>query len=447
MAVPPDAAGRLDCLLGPEVFDKAREDLGDLRLIDGKGREIPYALRVRPVAGKAGVKSRRPPFNQSPQRRRSSAGIEFRPGAPKPVEHRSLTVEPDVADNYRRAPRWRAATTAPTGGRCWKTAKEQPSLRVGDQAIDARTLTYPVSRFRYLRVIVYPDKAGDDKPNPPRVQIYKAVEKEGEDVTAPVTISPREPVPTPDGPGSVWYLTVRDRNGVDLTTFWERLSFEVSNPEFSRPYFVETADAGEPLRRLTAGQWVRSPGDPGPAATFSEVRARRLRLVVTDNRSAPLLLRTAVSTTAARELVFNLPDSWAPPLRLYFGNPDAPPGRYGDYAAALPAVLDPPPTRVAPGHGQVRAWELGAREPRLPRTAEAVHRAISVADLCGVEPGGADAAGDSAVSTCARRAVARARRPDAFVPGVRIADAAANLSAMNGCVPPHEVSYLTTPAC
>ena len=43
----PQGAGRMDCILTPAVFDKAREDLGDLRLIDGAGREIPYAIRVR----------------------------------------------------------------------------------------------------------------------------------------------------------------------------------------------------------------------------------------------------------------------------------------------------------------------------------------------------------------------------------------------------------------
>src|SRR5262249_26682930 len=43
----PGAPRYFDFLLTPGVFDKARADLADLRLYDGQGREIPYALRVR----------------------------------------------------------------------------------------------------------------------------------------------------------------------------------------------------------------------------------------------------------------------------------------------------------------------------------------------------------------------------------------------------------------
>ncbi len=347
LAVPPGASGRMDCILTPAVFDKAREDLGDLRLIDGAGRELPYAIRVRrshaeleEIPAKA--------FNQV-RNADGSAETSFDLGA-RPPENRSLTVEPDGA-NYRR----RAQVQGSDDGADWRTLVNDSSLvslRVGDQAIDARTLTYPASRFRYLRVRVYPDKAGDDKVNPPRVRMSRAVEKQGEDYTAPVEIGPREPVPTPGGPGSAWFLSVRDARGADLEAYWERLSFDVANVEFSRSYSVEEADPGWTPRPLSAGgsRWVRAPGDSSPlTATLSEVSSRRLRLIVTDNRDPPLRLTAARSTTAARQLVFSPPAGWSPPLRLYFGNPDAAPGRYSDYAAALPAVLDPPPTRVRLG--------------------------------------------------------------------------------------------------
>ena len=150
-------------------------------------------------------------------------------------------------------------------GADWRTLVDDGplvSLRVGDQAIDARTLTYPASRFRYLRMHVYPDKAGDNKVNPLRVRVWRAVEKQGEDYTVPVEIGPREPVPTPGGPGSAWFLSVRDARGADLEAYWERLSFDVANEEFSRSYSVEEADPGWTPRPLSAGgsRWVRAPG-------------------------------------------------------------------------------------------------------------------------------------------------------------------------------------------
>src|SRR4051812_11105819 len=46
LTIPADSgAAYFDCLMGPHVFDKARIDLGDLRLVDATGHEVPYALR------------------------------------------------------------------------------------------------------------------------------------------------------------------------------------------------------------------------------------------------------------------------------------------------------------------------------------------------------------------------------------------------------------------
>ena len=41
------APGTYDLMVPLHVMDKAREDLADLRLYDARGREIPYALRIR----------------------------------------------------------------------------------------------------------------------------------------------------------------------------------------------------------------------------------------------------------------------------------------------------------------------------------------------------------------------------------------------------------------
>src|SRR4051812_47864228 len=48
LRLPPDRTAPLDdFVLPPAVFDGARADLGDLRLYDPSGKEVPYALRVR----------------------------------------------------------------------------------------------------------------------------------------------------------------------------------------------------------------------------------------------------------------------------------------------------------------------------------------------------------------------------------------------------------------
>src|SRR3954465_443408 len=46
--LPPARDARLyDFVLPAEVFDGARADLGDLRLYDPAGKEVPYPLRIR----------------------------------------------------------------------------------------------------------------------------------------------------------------------------------------------------------------------------------------------------------------------------------------------------------------------------------------------------------------------------------------------------------------
>jgi hypothetical protein len=41
------APGTYNLVVPLQVMDKARDDLADLRLYDTKGKEIPYALRIR----------------------------------------------------------------------------------------------------------------------------------------------------------------------------------------------------------------------------------------------------------------------------------------------------------------------------------------------------------------------------------------------------------------
>src|SRR5207253_1166471 len=53
-----------DFLVTPSVFDKCREDLGDLRLYDSRERVIPYALRVLRAENKQEALAARQ-FNQT----------------------------------------------------------------------------------------------------------------------------------------------------------------------------------------------------------------------------------------------------------------------------------------------------------------------------------------------------------------------------------------------
>ena len=82
-----------------------------------------------------------------------------------------------------------------------------------------------------------------------------------------------------------------------------------------------------------------------------EVRAARLRLVVTDNRNPPLRLTTVKAAAPARVVIAKRAESSSGPWRLYFGNPKAEAPNY-DFARNLPQKLDPPPDRIMLGQRQ-----------------------------------------------------------------------------------------------
>jgi hypothetical protein len=329
----------MDAVVSPDVFDKARADLGDLRLYDVNGREVPYDLRVRraqdtqePVSAKE--------FNRTtlPDK---AVELSLDLGE-KTGEHNQVVVITD-GDNFRR----RLLVETGDDGQKWQTLLDKVYLvhfRVGEQLIDVRRFTYPVSRYPYLRIRVYPDASlEDDGPGIKSVEVSRSIQVPGEEVTQPAALGGREPVPADGGPGSSWTIDLGARVPC------ERLLFDVADNEFTRSYRLETANPDEPPQFLKSGEWRRRAGEEQRPleVRFNEVQVRRLRLVVTDFRNPPLGLAAVRYAAPARQIVFS-PTDLAPPLKLYFGNPDAEPPHY-DFAAALPARLDPAPERAALG--------------------------------------------------------------------------------------------------
>jgi hypothetical protein len=328
---------QVDFVLPPSVFDKSREDLGDLRLYDANHRAVPYALRVRRERDEQVPLTARE-FNRAAHPDRSvelSLDLGDAPG-----EHNEIRVLMP-GKNVRR----RLHLEGSNDDKQWNTLLDKVdwmAFRAGGQKIDVHTFRYPASRFRYLRVQVRPDRSlEEDKPALQAVTVLRSIQQPAKNITLPANLGPREPVPADDAPGSAWFL---DFGGDRVLC--ERLSFDIGDPEFVRPYRLEMALGDGGFRPLARGEWRRQRGEkPAPLGiTFNEVHARRLRLIVTDHRNAPLNIQSARYTAPARQVIFAPPAELTPPMRLYFGNPDAAAPHY-DFAETLPAVLEPPPLR------------------------------------------------------------------------------------------------------
>lgn len=337
----------LDFLVSPDVFDKARSDLGDLRLYDAQDREVPYALRIRRAQDTQEPLPARE-FNRTtlPDR---AAELSLDLG-PMPGEHNQLVVLTDGKD-FRRRLRVEASDDSPA----WQVLLDKVYLvhfRVDGRLIEVHRFTYPLSRFRYLRVRVYPDTSLEaDAPAIHSVVVSRVVQIPGEDVVLPAALGEREFGPADGGPGTIWQIDLGARVPC------ERLSFEINEEEFVRSFRLEMAITEEAGPSLTGtqwqwiqnGEWRRRAGEAHRPMEirFPEVQARRLRLVVTDFRNPPLNVTAVRYAAPARQVVFGASDL-APPLKLYFGNPKAQSPHY-DFAATLPERLDPAPLRVTLG--------------------------------------------------------------------------------------------------
>jgi hypothetical protein len=194
---------------------------------------------------------------------------------------------------------------------------------------------------------VEPDRSKPgDRPEISRLAVYHRVSVPGEYVTRPAQLGPREAVRAYGAPGSAWIINL----GGDQVPV-EKLTFDVTDTDFSRPYILERIAGEGAFVTIAQGEWRRRPGDtPKPLEIQlpNEVTSERLRLMVKDFANPPLTVRSAQYTAAARQVVFAR-EGVTEPVRLYTGNPRAEAPRY-DFAENLPAVLTPAPQRAEIGH-------------------------------------------------------------------------------------------------
>lgn len=335
---PVEAPRWVDFVLPPTVFDKARLDLGDLRLYDGNGQAVPYALRVRRAQDERKTLEARQ-FNRVTHLDHS-AELTLDLGV-NPGEHNELRVLMP-GKNVRR----RLRLEGSNDDKNWSNLLDKVdwmAFQADGQRIDVHDFRYPFSRYRYLRVQVWPDRSlEDDKPVLESVSILHSIQLPKENVTLPATLGPREAVQADGASGSAWLIDLGARVPC------QKLSFDVGEAEFVRHYSLQSVhpDEDSPSTQLAQGEWRRQRGDPKEPLeiSFSEVTARRLRFVVADHRNAPLTVESVRYTAPARQVIFAAVKRM-PPLRLYFGNPDAAAPNY-DFAATLPEVLEPAPRRA-----------------------------------------------------------------------------------------------------
>jgi hypothetical protein len=307
------AAGMFQTIVPFVVLDKANEDLSDLRIYDGNGQEIPYAIRTlkesnaRQAIG-ANI------FNHAILGSSSEVSLDL---GENHSSHNEIEIDTS-GTNFRR----RVVVEGSDSGGDWRTLSQDNlifSFRDQNSYVNSNRVAYPLSRYRYLRVRVNQDELSDDVP--PEItgaRVMMAVHEQGLLSTWSVPVPYRELRRNDNGaPASAW--------NIDLGALvpCDRLTLEIFDESFSRHFELETLDDPQNIRQIAAGDLVRRiDSERKPLTIFfdREERVRKLRLVVNDYSNPPLEINGIDASAPARQLVFELKGSPRQPLRLFFGS-------------------------------------------------------------------------------------------------------------------------------
>jgi hypothetical protein len=323
-----------------QVMDKARDDLADLRFYDAGGHEIPYAVRVRrEVDNPREVGGRL--FNQATVGNASEVSVDL---GETPGEHNEVDIE-TAGTNFRRA----ATVEGSDSGNDWKTLKTGDVIfsfsSINNTAHSGR-ISYPTSRYRYLRIRVSADERVDKEPPPiTGVRIWLAQREQGTPVTWDVSVPAYQLLRHDGSPASSWTIDLGGRVPCD------RLMLTTEDQSFSRPFQLEVVDDPQNVRVVAAGELTKRVGDNHQVSTIifdNEEHARKLRLVVTDFNNPTLSISYIKASAPLRELYFELKEPVSQPLKFYFGNPNADVPHY-DFEKELSAKLKAPAMPAAVG--------------------------------------------------------------------------------------------------
>lgn len=346
--------------LSPAVFNVSQPELNDLRLIDGNGQSIPYALRVQQERRIRQERTEARTFGKQtlPD---NSEQLSLDLGE-NPPEHNELMVEVN-STSYGRP----LILEGSTDGKAWGTILDRVEvvrLNAGGQSINVTTFPYPASRQRYLRVTLKPDRLEKTTGVLTAASIFFSVDLRGLLREENARIEYRDPIrENYSDPASTWVLNLGGEN-VPVS----RLTLDIQQPQFRRPFRLEEYEPGRPSRTVLSGTLKRDTGNQPLVLEFPEARSHRLRLTVVDSRNLPLNLRGVTYAGSSRLVVFKKPTSATMPLRLFSGNPSAIAPNY-DFAATLPTDLGQP-TIWKPGSEEVNPAYVPPPPPQLPFTEQ-----------------------------------------------------------------------------
>ena len=246
----PTAPGLYDLTVPLQVMDRSRSDLSDLRLFDAQGKEIPYAIRIRKdVDERQAVEGSL--FNQASTGDASEVSIDL---GESPLTHNEVEVE-TYGSNFRR----RVEVDGSDNGTDWKKLQNKAlifAFESQNKTVQSNRVSYPVSRYRFLRVRVFGDDLVDEEaPGIRSVRVVRVVKGQGELNMWNVSVPSFQLLRYEGAPSSAWNIDLGAYVPVD------RLVLNVEQTSFSRPFHLEAVDDLQNLRLVASGELTRRTGE------------------------------------------------------------------------------------------------------------------------------------------------------------------------------------------
>ena len=320
------------------LLDKATQSLADLRLVDADNREIPFAVRIRrEVDEKREIGAQL--FNAVTIGSASEVSVDVGESA---GEHNEVEIQ-TAGSNFRRRVNIEGSDT----GKEWRLLRSGALIfgfASNNSSVDSNRVSYPASRYRYLRVRVFADELTDEgrAPTIAGVKVMMSVREKGELATWTVFVPSYQLHRNRGAHASSWTIDLGGRVPCS------RLSLGIQDQSFSRPFQVEVIDDPENSRVIASGELTRRVGEAAKplVITFDqEEYARKLRIQITDYNNQTLTIDSIEAGAPLRQMVFELKQPPALPLRVFAGNQNAPAPHY-DFENELSAKLTKPPTQV-----------------------------------------------------------------------------------------------------
>jgi uncharacterized protein DUF3999 len=313
-----DTSRYVSVVLPVGVMTHAARGLGDLRVIDDQGKEVPYALSAR-LGGRATDQRSATLLEPSVVAGQYSQAM-FDLGKGTRV-HNVIKIDVEGQDEFMT---W-VEVAVSDDHEHWRVVRERAPIYRLAQPTEAHTaITYPESVSRYLRVRIL------DGAHPYHIaggSVIHEVVTDAERVAAGVTLT----ASTSAGTTSVW---TADAPPLPIS----EVRFAIDQKAFYRPVSVETSDDGEHWAYAASGEIYRTVegGQPREALSvqFAEREAAHWRVTVYNRNDAPLAGTTVQLWTTPRRIIVRQEPGRT--YRLIYGN-----SRVGAPQYDLVRLIDP----------------------------------------------------------------------------------------------------------